>query len=218
MQVSTYKSNAHPAASLEPARSWPQRHPAHQLYELCETTTTVTKKITGPFPHLAGASPFNTQQQQSQQQHRTYTTVPAQPEDAHVTYSQSLPTPRQRPANSTNYSSGPPAIPGFFVKGPQKQPQQENLMAVFGGDYVTNVMEYFYIREKPVVSQPDDGVIKIPAPTIKQFMDGFKVDVTGHGITELRILRDLPSRDVICCQRKKVCRQSCRCFHATRTH
>ena len=77
-------------------------------------------------------------------------------------------------------------------------------MAVFGADYVADVMESFYIREKPVVVQPGDGIIKTPRLEAMQFRDGFKVDVTGHGMTELRVLRDLPSRDVICCQRKKV--------------
>ena len=77
-------------------------------------------------------------------------------------------------------------------------------MAVFGANYIANVMETFYIREKPPVSQSEDGVIKIPGPAPMQFMDGFKVDVS-KGIAEQRLLRDLPSRDVICCQRRKVC-------------
>lgn len=75
-------------------------------------------------------------------------------------------------------------------------------MAVFGADYVANVMETFYIREKPVVSQPGDGVVRIPGSAPMQFMDGFKVDVST-GIAEQRVLRDLPSREVICCQRRK---------------
>ena len=86
----------------------------------------------------------------------------------------------------------------------QNSLQAKDPMAVFGADYVTTVMESFYMREKPVVVQPGDGIIKIPGPAAMQFNDGFKVDVIGHGIAELRVLRDLPSRDVICCQRKKV--------------
>jgi hypothetical protein len=86
----------------------------------------------------------------------------------------------------------------------QKSLQATDPMAVFGADYVADVMESFYIREKPVVVQPGDGIIKTPRLEAMQFRDGFKVDVTGHGMTELRVLRDLPSRDVICCQRKKV--------------
>lgn len=85
----------------------------------------------------------------------------------------------------------------------QKSLQAKDPMAVFGADYIADVMESFYIREKPVVVQPGDGVIKIPGPAAMQFNDGFKADVIGHGIAELRVLRDLPSRDVICCQRKK---------------
>lgn len=86
----------------------------------------------------------------------------------------------------------------------QKSQQAKDPMAVFGADYVADVIESFYIREKPVVVQPGDGIIKIPGIAAMQFNDGFKVDVTGRGFAELRVLRDLPSRDVICCQRKKV--------------
>lgn len=78
-------------------------------------------------------------------------------------------------------------------------------MAVFGADFVAdNAMEIFYIREKPVVLQPGDGVIKVPAPGQMQFEDAFKVDVTGHGASAQRTLKDLPSKDVISCQRRRV--------------
>ena len=78
-------------------------------------------------------------------------------------------------------------------------------MAVFGTDYIADsAIEVFYIREKPVVPQPGDGVIKVPAPGQMQFSDGFKVDVTGHGVTAQRILKDLPSKLVISCQRRRV--------------
>lgn len=78
-------------------------------------------------------------------------------------------------------------------------------MAVFGANYVAeNAMEVFYVREKPVVPQPGDGVIKMPAPGQMQFEEGFKVDVTGHGVTAQRTLKDLPSKDVISCQRRRV--------------
>lgn len=77
-------------------------------------------------------------------------------------------------------------------------------MAVFGADYVADsAVEVFYIREKPVVPQPGDGVIKVPAPGQMQFSDGFKVDVTGHGVSAQRTLKDLPSKDVISCQRRR---------------
>lgn len=78
-------------------------------------------------------------------------------------------------------------------------------MAVFGADYVADsAVEVFYIREKPVVPQPGDGVIKVPAPGQMQFSDGFKVDVTGHGVSAQRTLKDLPSKNVISCQRRRV--------------
>ena len=78
-------------------------------------------------------------------------------------------------------------------------------MAVFGAAFVAdNAMEIFYIREKPVVPQPGDGVIKVPAPGHMQFQDAFKVDVTGHGVTAQRTLKDLPSKEVISCQRRRV--------------
>ena len=78
-------------------------------------------------------------------------------------------------------------------------------MAVFGAAFVAdNAMEIFYIREKPVVPQPGDGVIKVPAPGQTQFEDAFKVDVTGHGVSAQRILKDLPSKEVISCQRRRV--------------
>lgn len=78
-------------------------------------------------------------------------------------------------------------------------------MAVFGANFVAdNAMEVFYVREKPVVPQPGDGVIKMPAPGQMQFEEGFKVDVTGHGVTAQRTLKDLPSKDVISCQRRRV--------------
>ena len=78
-------------------------------------------------------------------------------------------------------------------------------MAVFGAAFVAdNAMEIFYIREKPVVPQPGDGAIKVPAPGQMQFEDAFKVDVTGHGVSAQRILKDLPSKEVISCQRRRV--------------
>ena len=77
-----------------------------------------------------------------------------------------------------------------------------------------NAMEIFYIREKPVVLQPSDGVIKVPAPGQMQFEDAFKVDVTGHGASAQRTLKDLPSKEVISCQRRRVrpvCAELARC-------
>jgi len=190
------------------SRSWPQSGPAHQLYQLSETT--VTRTVTGPFPHLDSSPSVSSESQQYQQfqakpyvtQHHNSTVAP--PDSPNLHYSQSLPAPQQS-TNPTNLSHcSPPPIPGFFVEDAQKSLQAKDPMAVFGADYVADVMESFYIREKPVVVQPGDGVIKIPGPAAMQFNDGFKVDVTGHGIAEQRVLRDLPSRDVICCQRKKV--------------
>ena len=77
-------------------------------------------------------------------------------------------------------------------------------MAVFGPDYSTNVMEVFYIREKPVSPQPEDGVIMRPGHAHGKFEQAFKADITGHGITAIRTLRDLPGREVVSCQRRKV--------------
>ena len=78
-------------------------------------------------------------------------------------------------------------------------------MAVFGAAFVAdNAEEIFYIREKPVAPQPGDGIIKQPAPGQLQFQDAFKVDVTGHGVTAQRTLKDLPSKEVISCQRRRV--------------
>ncbi len=214
MQVSTHNNHAQSVTppGFERRATWPQTGPGDSLYELCETTTTVTRTITGPFPHLPGSQPFNPSTQQYQAhpcvtQQRQYAAIPVRPESSTLAYTQTLPAPHQ-PTTPDN-SCGPAPIPGFFVEGEQKQKQEQNPMAVFGGDFVADVMEVFYIREKPVVCQPGDGVIKIPGPAAMQFKDGFKVDVTGSGMTEQRVLRDLPSRDVICCQRKKVHLLSC---------
>lgn len=201
MQVSTHNSRQSASPPNFESRSWPQSGPGQQLYQISETT--VTRTVTGPFPHLA-----ESQQHQEFQarpyvtQHQNSTVAP--PDSPNLHYSQSLPAPHQS-TNPTNLGHrSPPPIPGFFVEDAQKSLQAKDPMAVFGANYVADVMESFYIREKPVVVHPSDGVIKIPGPAAMQFNDGFKIDVIGHGIAELRVLRDLPSRDVICCQRKKV--------------
>ncbi|DBB01504.1 TPA: hypothetical protein ACH3X1_000157 [Trebouxia sp. C0004] len=207
MQVSTHNSRQSALTPNFESRSWPQVGPAQQLYQFSETT--VTKTITGPFSRLDSSSPGSSESQQYQEfqarpyvtQHHNSTVAP--PDSPHLQYSQSLPAPYQS-TNPTKLSHcSPPPIPGFFVEDAQKSLQAKNPMAVFGADYVADVMECFYLREKPVVVQPGDGVIKMPGPAAMQFNDGFKIDVIGHGITEQRVLRDLPSRDVICCQRKK---------------
>lgn len=97
----------------------------------------------------------------------------------------------------------PTHIRGFFVGEAEKQQQHDASMALFGPDFVTNVMEYFYIREKPPSPQPEDGVIKTPGAGQGQFRDGFKVDMVGHGISEQKTIRDLPSREVISTQRRR---------------
>lgn len=205
MQVSANNSSRQSAAPFE-SRSWPQATPAN--YQLSETTTTtVTKSVTGPFPYLADAKPYSSEFQAFSTQppvtkHQQFSVAPA---DAQPFYcSQSLPAPHQQSTGAKSPGTASSPISGFFVEGAQKALQDKNPMAVFGADYIANVMETFYIREKPVVSQPGDGVIRIPGSAPMQFMDGFKVDVSS-GIAEQRVLRDLPSREVICCQRRKVC-------------
>ena len=208
MQVSTNNSRQSASPPNFESRSWPRSGPARQLYQFSETT--VTRTVTGPFPHLASSPSVSSDSEQQQEfQARPYVTqhqnsIVAPPASPSLHYSQSLPAPHQ-PTTPTKLSHcSPPPIPGFFVGDTQKSLQAKDPMAVFGADYVADVMESFYIREKPVVVQPGDGIIKIPGLAAMQFNDGFKVDVTGHGVAELRVLRDLPSRDVICCQRKKV--------------
>lgn len=203
MPVSACNSSRQSATPFE-SHSWPRVTPAS--YWLSETTTTtVTKSGTGLFSGFAGGKPYSPESQAFSAQlpvtkDQQFSVVPADAQPLH--YSQSLPAAHQQSkrAGSLGPSSSP--ISGFFSGGAQENLLNKTSMAVFGADYVADVMETFYIREKPVVSQPGDGVIRIPGSAPMQFMDGFKVDVSS-GIAEQRVLRDLPSREVICCQRRK---------------
>ncbi|KAL3136428.1 hypothetical protein ABBQ38_005684 [Trebouxia sp. C0009 RCD-2024] len=171
---------------LSQSQQYPQQH--HQYPHQILQWASQPQSTYQPAPPQ-----YSQQYQQWQQQPPVTYQVQSAP--AALNHQSSLVPWRPLPA-----SAAPPAIPGFFAPAAQSQA----LMAVFGANYVAeNAMEVFYVREKPVVPQPGDGVIKMPAPGQMQFEEGFKVDVTGHGVTAQRTLKDLPSKDVISCQRRR---------------
>ena len=210
MQVSSpYSPDSHTAQARPfESQSWPQANAVRQpWYEVTQTTRIVR----GPFFEESQVFEPNTPQHQSYEQHqaRIYTGDHTQrliaPTEAHrvsLDTAQSLPAAYHQADPHT--PKAPTHIRGFFVGEAEKQQQHDASMALFGPDFVTNVMEYFYIREKPPSPQPEDGVIKTPGAGPGQFRDGFKVDMVGHGISEQKTIRDLPGREVISTQRRRV--------------
>ena len=209
MQVSSpYSPDAHTAQARPfESQSWPRSNAVRQWYEVTQTTRIVR----GPFFEESQAFEPITPQQQAYEQHqsKTHTGDHTQrliaPHEAHrvsLDTAQSLPAAYHQADPHTPKT--PTHIKGFFVGQAEKQQQHNASMALFGPDFVTNVMEYFYIREKPTSPQPEDGVIKTPGAGQGQFRDGFKVDMVGHGISEQKTIRDLPSREVISTQRRRV--------------
>lgn len=64
------------------------------------------------------------------------------------------------------------------------------------------VKEVFYIRQRPTVPQPGDGIIRSPVAggTRHDWHDAFKIDYNGREMT----LKDLPSKDAILFIKKRV--------------
>lgn len=179
--------------------SWPQTKTdtaTGQQYQLAQNDNSVTNTMHELSLNGYGCTPSRLSLQLYQPQHPTTQLVP-QPAQLHTASIGRYPSLDSALALQ-------PCQPTFAI--PAFLPQRPAQLPVFGEQFVAaSMMEIFYIRERPSKPQPGDGVIKTPVIDHPgKFQDGFKVDMTEHLISFQRVLRDLPDKQVVCCQRKKV--------------